>query len=241
MKYDLVFPVAPKDYNKVVYSKQIAEFHLNPAPDNVYIVSKHDLNIPDTIWINEDKCLPITVNDISKLVERPPWIFQQMIKLCQNFTKNENYLCMDSDVFLKKDIDVFNGYRTLFYNNSREQHHERYFNFMKDAYNLDKVVEHTFIADFMTYNKGICREINDTVFSLLEKINKFLPETNKYLLAEQELYGNYCMKNYPDLFEIVPLKTFMYGRYDSYTEDEIVHIYNNHNDDCQLITMHSWT
>ena len=104
MNYDLVVLCHPKDYVKLEFCISSCLRFSNPKPDGIYIVSPDEIRSEDIIHIHDDDAINIKKEDIK--YRRPNWIYQQLIKLCQDFTKNDHYLCVDSDL-------VFN--RTIFY------------------------------------------------------------------------------------------------------------------------------
>ena len=244
MKYDLVIPCHPKDYFKLKYCINSCVEFLNPVPENIYIISPNEITFtssPLPIHHILDKvAIRTNIEDIK--YHRKNWIYQQFIKLGQDFTKNNLYLCVDSDLFFNKTIDLFDGEKPKLFISDREQHHQPYFNFMKKSHDLDKQVDHTFINDFMLFDKKICKEIVGDSESLLSFCNENL--SDDFLLSEFELYGNYISKYYPAMYSKQNTKTKMFGRHEdqSWHESEIDQYVQQMKDtDYDLFTMHTWT
>lgn len=236
MKYDLVVPTATKDYLKILHSVPRMQQFLNPAPENIYIVAKHKINIGT--FIHEDEILPIKVSDIK--YRRAPWIYQQVIKLCQDFTENDNYLCMDSDIFLNKSVSVFLEDKPVFFR-TRPQCHQPYFTFMKKVFNLERVWPETFIADITFFKKSVCREIIPNIQDFVHKLNEVI--SDDCLLGEPEVYGNYIQKYYPGTYGFSDLKMLSIGRYlpDQWEQSDIEFELDNLTEYFDALAMHSWT
>lgn len=239
MTYDVVIPCAEKDYTKIKFCVNSLS-KLDPKPENIYIVSAHKLNIPNTTWINEADAIPISPDDIQ--YRRKNWIYQQILKLCQDFTENDWYLCIDSDIVVNRPLKIFNNNKPNYFISNHKQNHKPYFDFMQKVFGLKKVVDFSFISDLTLFNKKIRSEFLFDINKLVEDCNKHLSED--CLIGEPEIYGNYIAKYYPDSYNLVDIKVSMYGRFvpDYYTSADIENIINQEkNKDIDLISMHSWT
>ncbi len=238
--YDVVIPCAKKDYCKIKYCVDSLKF-LNPAPTTVFIVSPTKINIPNTTWIDEKNAINISVEDIN--YRRPNWIYQQILKLCQNFTL-DNYLCIDSDLVFKRKIDLFHEEtgNPYFLISNHKQNHQPYFDFMKKVFGLEKYVDYSFISDITMFNRFYLKEFIKDESWLLEMCNMHLSED--CLIGEPEIYGNYLAKYYPFSFHTKDIKVSMYGKYmpELYSDPEINAIINYEKKiDSDIISMHSWT
>ena len=214
MNYDLIIPCHPKDYVKLQYCANSCMKYLNPRPCNIYIVCPDEFETSDDLikHVSDDEAVNINAQDIN--FHRKNWIYQQIVKLGQDFTENDLYLCVDSDLIFNKAIDLFDENRPKFFISDREQNHKPYFNFMKKSHDLEKQVNHTFINDFMMFDKKICSEIIDIESGGLEGFLSFCNEnlSDDCLLSEFELYGNYVSKHYPKKYSKQETKTKMFGR-----------------------------
>lgn len=236
MEYDLIIPVHEKDLLKFLYCDASIEKHFTIKPKNKYIVSNVKINnYKDYICIHDDDAIPIKKQDIN--FRRQNWIYQQIMKLCQDFTKSPTYMVVDTDVIFNRTIDI----KRAFYISDRNQNHQPYFNLMKH-FNIYKQTDYTFINDFTIFEKEICREALGSAKDFFNKINPLLSE--ECYPAEQEIYGNYILTNYPDRYDIIFQKTQLNGKYypQPWNDFEIEALIEYNKDkDLDLFTIHTWT
>ena len=240
MNYDLVVLCHPKDYVKLEFCINSCLRFSNPKPDDIYIVSPDEIRSEHIVHIYDDDAIEIKKENIK--YRRPNWIYQQFIKLCQDFTKNDHYLCVDSDLIFNRDFDLFDDEKVKFFISDRDQKHDPYFSFMKMAYNLERQVDFTFINDFMMFDKSICREIVPNINDFLQLCNDNV--SDDCLLSEFELYGNYVTKHHPELYTKQKTKTQTNGRFAHipWCKEEIDELSaENADKDIDLFTIHSWT
>lgn len=240
MKYDLVIPCHPKDYIKLEFCLNSCLEHLSPIPENIYIVTPERFQTSSLKCITDDEAIPINKEDIK--YRRQNWIYQQFIKLFQDFTQNDLYLCVDSDLIFNKKIELFQGDKPNFFISDRDQEHKPYFNFMDICYKLAKQTTHTFINDFMIFDKSVCREMAPNLNVFLDTANAVLSED--CLLSEFELYGNYVSRHHYKKYNTQYTKTYMLGKPASqaWDKNEIIDLLDQMKDtDFDLFTIHSWT
>jgi len=240
MKYDLVIPCAQKDYVKLSYCIDACKRFLNPQPENIYVVAKDLVRLPGVNFVQESLIFPFKYNDID--YRRPQWIYQQMVKLCQDFTVNDNYFCVDADVMFTKPLDLFEGDQYVFFL-TVPQHHQPYFTFMEQVFGLTKQVDHSFIADFTMFNKQYCREIIPSAEGFLDQINACV--SDECLVGEPEIYGNHLAKNHPGCYVTKQLKVLQDGKhlpalYD-HTEIEYMLNFFGNRGEYDAIMLHSWS
>ena len=150
------------------------------------------------------------------------------------------------NIYIVSPNELFDEDKPKFFISDREQCHQPYFNFMKISHDLDRQVDHTFINDFMMFNKSVCHEIIGNDLSILAPLLAFCNKnlSDDCLLSEFELYGNYVSKHHPDLYTKQNTKTKMFGRHENqpWHEDEIDQYVQHMKDtDYDLFTMHTWT
>jgi hypothetical protein len=236
MIYDLIISIAPKDINKVTYCLESINKFFSVQPQNTFLVSSYKIKIKDTTHIYDNEATPFNKEKIN--FRRKGWIFQQLVKLFPSFIINEDYIVVDSDVIFNKNIDIGQN----FYISDREQCHSPYFEFMKH-FGIEKVFPYTFINDFMVFNQKICQEMTGPPIDFFEKMNMLMSET--CYPAEFEMYGNFVMNKYPNLYGIKYQKTKLHGKYvaeDHWSDEEIKSLINDMSDkDFDLFTIHSWT
>ena len=256
--YDVVIPCAPKDYVKLPYCIKSLE-NLIPAPQNIYVVSQDEIKIKSNVcivrWSPDLWAMPsVIVSDIN--YRRPNWIYQQILKMTQDFTENDFYLCVDSDLIINRPLELFEPPDQFGVNiprfliSSQKQNHKPYFNFMEKVFNLTKQVDYSFISDITMFHKEILKRIiPNGPESLLVACNTYL--TDDCLIGEPEIYGNWIYKNFREAYTTHPIQVKMYGKYvynpyksgpDLYTNAEIEEIINKEkNNNVDIISIHSWT
>lgn len=235
MIYDLIIPLHEKDLVKFFYCDQSIEENFSIKPQNKYIVSNVKINYKDYKWIPDDEAIPIKKSEIN--FNRQNWIYQQIIKLCQDFTVNDTYMVVDSDVIFNRKIDI----KKAFYISDRNQEHAPYFEFLKH-FNIYKQTNYTFINDFAIFEKQICKEMVGEVKDFFNKLNMLLSDT--CYLSEYEMYGNYVTAHHLNKYETIFQKTQLNGKsyLDNWFEFEIETLIRNNKDkDIDLFTIHSWT
>lgn len=236
-KYDLVVLSTNKDYNKIKFLYKSLT-NLNPMPENIYVISP--TKIKECIdGINYYLDVDVLNIEREKIKYRPNWISQQFIKLFQNITINNNYLVIDSDVYINRKINLFDGNRNNFFISS-DQHHLPYFNFLR-KYGIQKNFKRSFISEIMLFNKSI---INDFLSEKNMDRESFIENSIKLIdndcyISEFEFYGNMVLQNYPELYGFKNIINQPYGKNREWDDSEIDnHINNNNNAD--IISYHSW-
>ena len=240
MNYDLVVLCHPKDYVKLEFCISSCLEFFNPKPEGIYIVSPDRVESEGLIHIYDDEAIAIKKSDIN--YRRPNWIFQMFVNLFQDFTKNDLYMTVDSDVIFNKPQQLFIDDKPVFFISDRDQHHLPYFDFMDKWSGLERQTDYTFINDYMMMDKRVCREMLPDTKALLDFCNQSLSED--CLLADYEMYGNFAAWAHPDMYETKHTKTQLNGKYvqDPWTREEIQKLVeHNRNQDLDLFTIHSWT
>jgi hypothetical protein len=236
--YDVLVVVAEKDYNKLDFLIKSLE-NLIPQPENICIVS------PTDVVKKHKKCLYYLDDDVlkidkSKIDYRPNWIYQQFIKLLQNITPNSNYLVIDSDIFLNKQINVFSNDKPNFFI-TVNQYHQPYFNFLSH-FGINKLTNVSFISEIMMFNKDKIREFLNFIG---HDSNSFLSKSIELIdkdcyISEFEFYGNMILTKYPNSYNFKNIKTKVFGKQSIWDNDEISNIINM-NKDLDIISYHTWT
>lgn len=110
--------------------------------------------------------------------------------------------------------DFFNGEHILY--NPKHENHQNYFNTMNSILGIGKFVEDSFIAESMMFDSKIVREmlyqIESSTVKGVDWIEKIINacdfQQSPQAFSEFETYGNYCAKNYPELYKPRYLNTF---------------------------------
>ena len=240
MNYDLVVLCHPKDYVKLEFCLSSCMRFFSPKPDGIYVVSPDELQGESVFHVLDDEAISITKEDIK--YRRPNWIFQMFVNLFQDFTKNDMYMTVDSDVIFNRQQHLFKKDKPVFFISDRDQHHLPYFDFMDKWSGLERQVDYTFINDYMMMDKKVCREMLPDINALLEFCNNNLSED--CLLADYEIYGNFVTWAYPDMYEIEHTKTQLNGKHVQipWSRESIQNLMKqNRTKDLDLFTVHSWT
>lgn len=242
--YDLLIPVAPKDYNKAPHVVRSAIEHLVPKPKSVFIVSPTKLDIPGTMWVDEQEVMPLDPT-AAKKVKRPRWIYQQFIKMFQQCTFRDNYLIVDSDLIFNKDVELFTPEGKIKFFLGVDQNHAPYFNFMHLILGFGREYDHSFISELMMFSK----ETSDELLSYMgyNNVQEFyrvcceILDENNHLIADYEFYGQYAYKMHPEQYEITRIKTDLSGKFSRYSDEEIEEaIEAKKGTDYEVFTIHTW-
>jgi len=236
MKYDLVVLSHPKDYVKLEFCINSCLRFSNPKPEGIYIVSPDEIKSDGIVHIHDDNAISIKKETIN--YRRPNWIYQQLIKLYQKFSKNEIYMCIDSDVVFNRPIK-FSG--KTFFMSDRDQHHEPYFNFMKTYFAIEQPINQTFINDFMIFDKNICSIMMPKISQFIKDLNDYL-SSDKYLFSEFETYGNFVNTHFTGRYSFRPTKVKTVGKHDTWSDQELKILKDLCSEmDVDLFTAHTWT
>jgi len=179
---------------------------------NIYIVSKDNPNIDDTIWIDET-IYPFTFDQIKSYVksDRTGWYFQPLLKLYATRIIpgiSKTVLIVDSDTVFFKPIPIHEDGKWCYF--TREGIHEPYFQHMKYLHpDLGLKYPKSGIRDYMVMNDNILQEI----FDLVETHHKrpFWEAFVSWLshkdagASEFEIYFHYIQR-YPDTFVLKDLR-----------------------------------
>lgn len=248
MQYDLFIPAAKKDFNKVPYTIKCALQNLHPKPENIVIVSPQkfcDKLVIDGYSIKNFIDSEVIKTDLNKFSYRPTWINQQLIKLLQDVTPNENYLLIDSDFFITKNINIelenFRFYLSL------DQNHRPYFKFQEKFFGFGRVFNYSFTSEIMMFNKTVMSNMlskkgmdkEDFIQYCYENIN------NYEYINEQEFYGSYVYNTFKNV-SFTNLNTVRNGKLCKpdevvYADDEIeAYISFAIKNNLDGIGLHSW-
>ena len=182
--------------------------------ENIYILSKNELDYSDTKWIPE-KAFPFTVEDIGRLnpsirESRRAWYYQQLLKLYLFKVRDDfnEFLIVDADVvFLNEYSPKVEG--KWAYNTHSDIH---------EPYALNAKLIHPSLVPFDEKTSGIThamlfeRERLQQLFNRIKRKGQEVWETiisslkvdlvGEYggegsALSEYDLYFNFIMKEYP--------------------------------------------
>jgi hypothetical protein len=248
--YDIVIVSHEKDFNNIKFIIKYAQKNLNF--DSIHLIVSERKEFTDFELVKSLTDKPVFLHmesnilrvDKNRIQHRPNWIYQMMLKIFQNVTDNDNFLIIESDCLILKEINFFEGEKTYLYL-CRDQNHTPYFNF-NNLLGFGREYNHSFISEFMMYNKQIvkdmllksnCSDVNDFLEIVYNNTN------NNCYPADYELYGNFCFKYHRDKVEVKHLSYNFFGRESKtqpfWNDNEIIDLINN-NLDKDVISFHTW-
>lgn len=238
MKYDVIIPVAFKDYSFLKKSHYYLRENL--GAEHIFILTNGRMarflpsvikNDQSFIVLDEDKLLDgltyQNLNSIIKLQGRKHtntgWFFQQFLKMGfaqSNYCKNDYYMSWDADTVPIRKLAFFDDEDHPYFT-MKSEYNKPYFDTMEKLIGLTKTNPSSYIAEHMMFNKNnmieLIRKIetNSDVDgnSWYEKVMNAIPpeivSTNSF--SEFETYGTYCAKYHPDMYVERSMNGFRLG------------------------------
>ena len=168
MSFDIVIPVGPNDLSIISSTIQYTQKNVLDYR-NIYLVSKNEMKLDGCIYVSENQ-FPIQFEDIKDMFifrNRVGWYFQQIIKFYAGRCIPdllENYLVLDSDVYILKPTAFMNHGIPLFATGT--EHHPPYFQHMARLHpSLTRKMNASGICHHMLFTKTYIEEL----FQLVEK------------------------------------------------------------------------
>lgn len=220
MNYDIVLVAHEKDFNNLKYIIRHAEQNLNF--DSIHLILSERSVYKDEALVKTLTTRPVYIHnevdvlkiDKSRLKHRPNWIYQMFLKMFQDVTKNDNFLIIESDCIILSRLQFFESNKTTFFL-CRDQNHQPYFNFSRKILGIGRELNHSFISEFMMYDK---KKVNAMIKAAncnsKEEFLELLYEnvTPDCYPADYEMYGNFCCKTYPSEFQVKKIDFGFFGR-----------------------------
>lgn len=245
--YDIVIVSHEKDFNNIKFIVEYSQKNLKF--DSIHLILSERKEFTDLELLKTLTDKPVFLHlesnilkvDKSRINHRPNWIYQMLLKIFQNVTLNDDFLIIESDCLILKEINFFEEDKTTLYL-CRDQNHTPYFNF-NNLLGFGREYNHSFISEFMMYDKKVVKELLNktnckTVEDFLELIYLYI-DSESYP-SDYDLYGNFYYSNYPDKFETKLLNFDMSGRTKNYWSDgEIKQLIETHQDK-DAISFHCW-
>jgi len=250
-RYDIVLVSHEKDFNNIKFIVENASKNLDFDSIHLILSEREEYKELELLKTFTDKPIykhnesDILKIDRQRIKHRPNWIYQMLLKMFQNVTENDNFLVIECDCIILKKINFFNENKTIFYL-GRDQNNTPYFNFNQKVLNIGREYNHSFISEFMMYDKKIIKDMLikancNSVEQFLELVYEHTNE-NCYM-ADYEIYGNFFYKYHNDKFDTKILSYNFYGRearFQPYWHDfEIKNLIEN-NQDKESISFHTW-
>ncbi|MFZ9376530.1 MAG: hypothetical protein ACO25K_05360 [Candidatus Fonsibacter ubiquis] len=217
---DFIIPCHKKDFPSLELSVNGIKNNISNV-NEIYIISKENPQIEDTIYISEEKYLPyvdkkkikeIWLEKNPKLEYRSKWIYQQFLKLLSFKVIPEltsSYVVVDSDTIFLNDI-CFD--QNKFYYSIAEEYHIPYLNPIKVLLGINDTIGFSCISHHMVFNKTKLNQLIDSIekrFSettFVESVLNILDYNESSCFSEWDLYANYMLLNHPNFCENKQLK-----------------------------------
>ncbi len=230
MEYDIIIPVAKRDLGFLPRVLEYVRRYLVDAVD-IYIIAnescgerlkKKEFVRYGVTFLNEDAIIDnLSYERIRELLLerdvhiRTGWYLQQFLKIA--FAKSpyakKYYLSWDSDTLPLSKICFFNEGKPLF--TKKKEFNDAYFNTIKKLLGLEKIVDYSFIAEHMLFDRDTMNELIERIEESkvngedwIEKILNACENLEKPCFSEFETYGTYVMTYYPGKYETQVLNTF---------------------------------
>jgi len=245
--YDIVIVSHKKDFNKIKYVVEYAERNLTDFETIHLILTNHDFLEYDKIQSKTTR--PVIIHneqdvvelDFSKVCYRPTWIYQILLKMFQNVTKNDNFLIIESDGVINKKLSFFEDGKTILYL-GRYQNHQPYFNY-NEMLNIKKRYPYSLISEVMMYDKNKIKKLLEHCGceSREEFIDKYIYNrlSDTSYPADYELYGNFLYNFYPDSIKFEKYNYSLNGAHREISDIEIESIIEK-NKNSDFISFHTW-
>jgi len=245
--YDIVIPLAEKDFNKFRFAYDSIVKYLSRFKD-IYCISpvefpKH-LKISGVLYYLDEDVIDFDFSIFKgKIADRTGWYKQQFIKLFQTVT-GDDYLVSDSDNIYTNPIKLFNGEKPIFLL-GQDQEFLSYFILTKRLFGFGREFPYSFINEVMFFKRSIIKELvnstgltNEGFFQLIvSELNQTQQNSG---FSEYELYGNYVTKYHKDLYDYEYLSFINKNKHRMWTDDEIEREIRKYSGTCSMIKIHSW-
>jgi hypothetical protein len=246
--YDIIIVSHEKDFNNIKYIVEYCDKNLEFDSIHLIVSDRTPYEEMELLKTLTKKLVHLHLEtnvlkiDKTRIKHRPNWIYQMLLKIFQNVSENDDFLVIESDCVILNKLNFFNEDKTIFYL-GRDHYHQPYYNFNQKLLGIGREYNHSFISEFMMYNKKVVKEILnktncDTIQDFLELIYLYV-DTDCYP-SDYDLYGNFYYVNYPNKFETKFLNFNMSGKSNLYWSDnEINELLNTHKDK-DAISFHCW-
>jgi hypothetical protein len=218
MSFDIVIPVGPNDLSIISSTIQYTQANVLDYR-RIYVISKNEMKLNGCIWISEDQ-FPIqieTINDMFIFRDRAGWYYQQIIKLYAGRCIPdllENYLVLDSDVYILKPTAFMNHGIPLFATGT--EHNPFYFEHMTRLHpSFMRMMNASGICHHMLFTKTYLEELFQLVENhasneqeanprpfwkiFLDKVSRPIPSSGA---SEYEIYFNFMLQYHPSNMHI---------------------------------------
>ena len=255
-QYEVVVPIGVKDVHRSIRCLESLKF-LTPAPKRICIVTPNPQDIPvvdigiEMVIFNDDDFLCVD----RSIGFAPNWTFQQCIKLTQGFTETPFYMTIDSDTIFMRELPVFTSDgKPILWNLSFANFGDIYTKTMWDGWELKPTLP-SMICHIMMFSKDVLKSLMDR-FLLLHPKEEGVDFTRHFYqwavlvqdkennIAEPEIYANFVVQNFPDIYEIKQLIGCDVPNYEKVTFEKIddwIKLFHDKYGDCDMVAIHQRT
>lgn len=232
--FDVIIPVATKDLNFIHWVVKYIRKNICGASYIYIITNKKNISLLNNKVLYDAKLKVLdedsvtgglSFNSVQEWLLKADesfktltgWYFQQILKYAFALSKysGKYYLSWDADTLPLNKIQFFKDGKPLF--TKKNEYHEPYFHTMYRLLGYGRLVDYSFIAEHMLFHTEIVKELISQISDSEVNGNNWMEkiingcdysENSKNLFSEFETYGNFCIKNHPDLYELQKLNTF---------------------------------
>ena len=235
MEFDIIIPTAFREYTFL--KKVIPYIEKNLSPRYIWIIAngKKSCYIPKAIQrnphckiVDENKLInDLTYWRICELIKkhgmsdyRPGWYFQQFLKFAfalSDYCTTEYYLSWDADTIPIRDIPMF-SHQNVPYFSMKHEHHQPYFDTIRNLLSMDRVNSHSYIAEHMLFKKEYVEELIHEIYcseidgnDWIAKIINAISPSAHCGFSEFETYGTFILNRHPDAYIERELPSLRYG------------------------------
>lgn len=236
MKYDVIIPVAYRDY--AFLKRSCSYLCENLDAETIFILTEGRMarflpskirNNPKFVVLDEDLIIEnLSFEKVGIYLQSlgrntyPGWYYQQFLKMgfaLSKYCKNDYYLSWDADTIPVKKIKFFDEDEKPFFT-MKTEYYEPYFITMKNLLGLGKVNTRSYIAEHMMFNKNIMKSLIEVIATCsldgelwYEKILSALPpeKYGDHTFSEFETYGTYCQTYFNGTYQERVLSSFRLG------------------------------
>lgn len=221
MKTDVFIPASIKDADKlgilliqlINCCTDINDIYISiPAINNEN--RNFEINGHNVSFFNDSEILDLKWLSLCSF--RKNWIYQQLLKLCQNVTKTEYYFVIDADIIPIKPFSLFENNKPILFAKPNARDESAFIRYISKATGGDLAVwtdaeyaTTSYISDLMVFKKSWINEMIHKYFSSEDQFLLFsslitywqkIPNIRKksIFMSEYELYGRYIAKYHTD-------------------------------------------
>jgi len=173
-------------------------------------------------------------------VDRSGWVFQQLLKLsAYKICKCDDYIVIDADTILVRDIQFRRGSKYIFY--ASEEWHRPYFNSFFILFKYRAPSRWSLTSHMMIFNRQLLAELQDELVRIHNTpwhvcYLQALDQTELSSISDYDTYANWVLARYPSISKILPLHNTTVNRSDNMTGES----FDAYSDHYHSVSLHSY-